>query len=212
MITLRKLQLFFQRIGYTWNGEVLGQDGKSFVKAKSFEDISKPSADITIFRLYRGKKIGDVAMTVSEKEMKHYSIKKVPNIGTIYNIQNDLTKQWKAFLKEKKKQTSLDFEFLSKNDWRLFVDRISCYIPNNFNKTKYTINVNTKIPQHAEIQMQEIDGDATWCIDIIEENLSLYVIKNDKIRNITSKYIEDEWKKFLILTSDKIFATIKTEK
>ena len=212
MITLRKLQLFFQRIGYKWNGEILNKEGSSFVKAKSFDDVNKPNSDITIFRLYKGKKIGDVAMSVSEVEMKHYTIKAISKIGKIYNLQNDLSKQWRAFLKEKEKQTGIDFEFISKQDWKDFVDRISCYIPNSFNKTKYSINVNTRIPQNASIQMDEINGDATWCIDLTEESISLYVKKNDQTRKMTSKCIEEEWRKFMALTSDKIFATIETDK
>lgn len=212
MITLRKLQLFFQRLGYQWNGEILNNDNKTLVKAKSFNDIKKQTVDITIFRLYKGKKAGDVAISISETEMKHYNVKTISKIGKVYNLQNDLSKQWKRFLKEKEKQTGIDFEFLTKKDWKYFVDQISCYIPSNFNKTKYSISVNTNIPQNASIRMHEINGDATWCIDLTEESISLYVKKNDQIRKLTSSYIEDEWKRLMALTSDRIFATIETDK
>lgn len=212
MITLRTLQLFFRRLSYEWKGEILNKNEGTVVKATSFDEISKPKSDITTFRLYRGRKKGDVAMSISEKEMKHYDIQTVQKLGKIYNLQNDLTKQWKSFLKEKEKHTGLDFEFLTKKDWKHFIENISCYIPNNINKTKYTIQVNTNIPQNASIRMDSLDGDAVWCIDLAENNISLYVKRNEDIIKITSNYIEREWEKFVSLTSDRIFATIETEK
>lgn len=212
MITLRNVQLFFQRIGYQWKGEFLGKDKKTFVKAKSFEDIKTTNVDLTILRLYKGKRKGDVAFYVAESQLKHYKVKSQPKVGKLYDLENDLSKKWRDFLKEKESTTSFDLEALSKREWKDFIDAIDFYIPKNFNRKGFSVKVNATTPQKATISMHEIEGSATMCIEVGDNLFSIYIKKDGKIHKISSDYIEQEWEKFKILTSDKLFAIMETDK
>ena len=98
MITLKKLQLFFKRIGYDWKGEMLATNDK-LVKAKSFKDVESEAPNFTTLRLYKNGRKGDVLFFINETTMKHYKKKGNAKYGTSYLLTNDLTGLWREFLK-----------------------------------------------------------------------------------------------------------------
>ena len=156
-------------------------------------------------RLYKGKRQGDVAFCVTETQFKHYKIKSQPKVGKLYDLENDLSRKWREFLKEKESISGLDLESLQKRDWEDFVDKISYYIPRAFNRKKFSVKVNATAPQKALISLQEIDGSATLCIEVGDENFEMYIKKEGKVNKLSSNYVKDEWKKFTFSTADKLF-------
>lgn len=201
MITLKKLQLFFNRIGYDWKGEMLNKDSV-VVQAKSFGDVKSEQLNLTTLRLYQGQRRGDVLFHITDTSMKHYKKKVDAKHGTSYLLINDLSKMWRTFLKEKEHLTGIDLEALTKNDWKDFVSTIQFYLLSAFNTKNFSVKIINKKPQQAIITFPNKENSTTLNLEMSDEHFQMYVDTDKAKRYLHCDYIQNAWKKFISRASD----------